>query len=161
MNISYAHCLLATNIHIGTTSGGGAQESKFPFFNTRGFAPARRGSFGVGSGQALLFRQNGRKPFPPVRGPSGVPTPQPRIIWRRNSLRSDSARQRGRFGAAAPPRPRRVKRGSSTKRAPHPWCGARGRTSSFVQFLGLIYTLAFRIRQATIPAKPVPMTCPH
>ncbi len=43
--------------------------------------------------EALLFRQKCPKPFPPVRGPYGVPPPTPRIRWRGNSLRSNSPRQ--------------------------------------------------------------------
>ncbi len=63
----------------------------------QGFAPAD---------EALLFRQKCPKPFPPVRGPMGVPPPPPRIRWFGNSLRSNSPHQSGRFGAAAPPHPK-------------------------------------------------------
>ncbi len=55
--------------------------------------------------EALLFRQKGLKPFSPVRGPFGETSPRHQIIWLRNSLRSNSARQRGRIwchGEAAP-----------------------------------------------------------
>ncbi len=49
-----------------------------------------------------MFRQKDPKPFPPVCGPSDpaqsrlsrVPPPTPRIIWRENSLRSNSSRQK-------------------------------------------------------------------
>jgi len=41
-----------------------------------------------------LFRQKCSKPFPPVRGPKGVPPPPPRIRWRENSLRSNSSRRK-------------------------------------------------------------------
>jgi len=43
--------------------------------------------------ESLLFRQKCPKPFPPVRGPKGVPPPPPRIRWRGNSLRSNSPRR--------------------------------------------------------------------
>ena len=49
----------------------------FDIYFMRGFVLARRGSFGVGSGQALLFRQKDPKPCSPVRGPSGASASAP------------------------------------------------------------------------------------
>jgi len=63
----------------------------------QGFAPAD---------EVLLFRQKDPKPFPPVCGPKGVPPPPYRIRWLRNSLRSNSLRQKSRFGTEAPPHPK-------------------------------------------------------
>ncbi len=51
--------------------------------------------------------------FAPAR-PYGCPRLRTESRWLRNSLRSDSARQSGRFGAAAPPRPTRFKKGQNT-----------------------------------------------
>jgi len=50
--------------------GSGERESRFPFFYKLGFAPARRGSFGLAQDRGLLFRQKDPKPFSPSRGPS-------------------------------------------------------------------------------------------
>jgi len=70
----------------------------FAFKILAGFRPGGRGPF---------VSAKGPKTIPPVRGPFGVPVPQHRIIWLRNSLRSNSARQIVGFDAVAQPRPRR------------------------------------------------------
>ncbi len=72
----------------------------------RGFAPAD---------EALLFRQKCPKPFPPVRGPVGVPPPPPRIKMARELAPLKQPRRRGRFGAAAPPHPTLENKGSISK----------------------------------------------
>ncbi len=57
--------------------------------------------------EALLFRQKDPKPCSPVRVPTGELRHLTESKWFRNSLRSNSLRQRVGFGKAAPPRPRR------------------------------------------------------
>ncbi len=81
------------------------------FYYFAGFRPRATRPFCFGK-----RAENHSRPCAALR----VPSLPHQITWLRNSLRSNSARRSGRFGAAAPPRPRRVKRGSSTKRAPHP-----------------------------------------
>ena len=81
-------------------------------FFMRGFAPARRGSFGFAplrSGQALLFRQKDPKPLAPGRGPRGVPLPRFRLFGLRNSLRSDSPRLKIEFAGPGRSHARRRK----------------------------------------------------
>jgi len=56
--------------------------------------------------EALWFWQKDPKPFPPARGPTGKLRHLAKSKWLRNSLRSNSLRQRVGFGKAAPPRPK-------------------------------------------------------
>ena len=95
----------------------------FPFF-IRGVSPPRD--------EALLFRQKGRKPFSPVRGPFGEPSPRHHIIWLRNSLRSDSPRRLSGFGCASRPRKRRLNKS---------WVDA---VNNLVGCLGVVYQFPFR-----------------
>ncbi len=68
------------------------------FLFERGFGPARRGPF---------VSAKGPKTIPARAWPCGSPSSQHRITWLRNSLRSDSPRRVGGFGAATQPRARR------------------------------------------------------
>ena len=64
--------------------------SVFGFF-MRGFAPARRGSFGYAQDRLFCFgkrTQNHWRPGVALR----VPVPRSLLFWLRNSLRSDSPR---------------------------------------------------------------------
>ncbi len=63
-----------------------------------GFAPARRDPFVSAKGPKTIFV---------CARPCGYLHLRPEYRWLRNSLRSDNARQSGRFGAPVPPRPTR------------------------------------------------------
>ena len=70
----------------------------------RGFAPADElVAWRVPKGATFAVEQKTQNHFRPV----AISSPQNRITWLRNSLRSNSARQIVEFGTATPPRPTR------------------------------------------------------